>query len=56
MLTGKDWPENNSSSEIEHTLQAASDAHSEALFQYKQDKNKRLTRNGGIFIINTETR
>ena len=38
-------PENNSSFEIEHTLQAASDAHSEAAsFCIKQDKNKTVAR------------
>ena len=36
---------NNSSSEIEYTLQAASDVHSEAAsFCIKQDKNKTVAR------------
>ena len=41
----KNWTENNSSSEIEHTLQTAPDAHSEAVsFYIKCDKNKTVAR------------
>ena len=44
-LQEKNWPENNSSSEIEHTLQTAPDAHSEAVsFYIKCDKNKTVAR------------